>query len=219
MMRVLLVDDHALFRLGTREQLDSRPDIEVVAEATNGLEAIQAARKHLPDLILMDIHMPHCDGLEATRRIKKEMPQVKIVIFTVADDDQNLFDAIKAGAQGYLLKNLEPSQLYDMLDRISRDEVALSGPIAAKILSEFSQTDSQEEQPAPAVEQLTEREVEVLELVVDGLTNKEIGEALHLSVNTIKIHMRNILDKLHLQNRIQAAVYAVREGLVNEDSV
>ena len=217
MMRVLLVDDHALFRKGVAEQLASREDITVVGEAENGLEAIQAARDLMPDVIFMDIHMPKCSGLEATRQIKREMPHIKIVILTVADDDQNLFEAIKSGAQGYLLKNLEPAKLADMLERVSRDEAPLSGPIAAKILSEFSQPGSSESERSTVIEDLTEREIEVLELVVEGLTNKEIGAELHLSVNTIKIHLRNILEKLHLQNRIQAAVYAVREGLVDKE--
>jgi len=217
MMRVLLVDDHALFRKGVAEQLANREDITVVGEAENGLEAIQAARDLLPDVIFMDIHMPKCSGLEATRQIKREMPHVKIVILTVADDDQNLFEAIKSGAQGYLLKNLEPAKLSDMLERVSRDEAPLSGPIAAKILSEFSQPGSSEYEGSKVIEELTEREIEVLELVVEGMTNKEIGAELHLSVNTIKIHLRNILEKLHLQNRIQAAVYAVREGLVDKE--
>ena len=217
MMRVLLVDDHALFRKGVAEQLASREDITVVGEAENGLEAIQAARDLMPDVIFMDIHMPKCSGLEATRQIKREMPHIKIVILTVADDDQNLFEAIKSGAQGYLLKNLEPAKLADMLERVSRDEAPLSGPIAAKILSEFGQPGSSESERSTVIEELTEREIEVLELVVEGLTNKEIGAELHLSVNTIKIHLRNILEKLHLQNRIQAAVYAVREGLVDKE--
>lgn len=215
-MRVLLVDDHALFRKGVAEQLASQDDVEVVGEASHGLEAIQMARDLVPDVILMDINMPKCDGLEATRQIKREMPHVKIIILTVADDDQKLFEAIKSGAQGYLLKNLEPSQLFDVLDSISRGEAPLSGVIAAKILNEFSQRGPDAQGQADLIEALTEREIGVLELVVEGLTNKEIASKLHISVNTVKIHMRNILEKLHLQNRIQAAVYAVREGLVDE---
>ena len=216
-MRVLLVDDHALFRKGVAEQLARWDDIELVGEAADGLEAIQAAEELMPDVILMDINMPRCSGLEATRRIKGKLPHVKIVILTVADDDQNLFKAIKAGAQGYLLKNLEPSQLHEMLGRVSRDEAPLSGPIAAKILQEFSQPESGIEERAPDIDKLTGREIDVLQLVVEGQTNKEIAEQLHLSVNTVKIHLRNILEKLHLENRIQAAVFAVREGLVDKN--
>jgi DNA-binding NarL/FixJ family response regulator len=160
--------------------------------------------------------MPKCDGLEATRRIKREMPHVKIIILTVADDDQKLFEAIKSGAQGYLLKNLEPSKLFDVLNSLSQGEAPLSGVIAAKILNEFSQHNRKAQGKANLIDALTERETSVLELVVNGLTNKEIASKLHISVNTVKIHIRNILEKLHLQNRIQAAVYAVREGLVDE---
>lgn len=214
-MRVLLVDDHVLFRKGVAALLSRREDIDVVGEAGDGLQAIQAAREHLPDVILMDINMPKLGGLEATRLIKTEMPHVKIVMLTVADDDQNLFEAIKYGAQGYLLKDLEPYQLYDLLESISRGEAPLSGVIAAKILNELTRPMS--ETPELAKEELTEREIDILHLVVEGKTNKEIASDLFISENTVKIHLRNILDKLHLQNRIQAAVYAVRQGLVDED--
>jgi DNA-binding NarL/FixJ family response regulator len=216
MLRILLVDDHVLFRKGVAALLARRPEMEVVGEASDGLEAIGAAREMLPDVILMDIHMPNCDGLEATRVIKRELPYVKIVILTVSDDEQNLFEAIKSGAQGYLLKDLEPTKLYDLLESISRGEAPLSGILAAKILKEFARTNADPE-PAPVIiDELTDRETEILQLVVDGLTNKEIAASLFIAENTVKIHLRNILEKLHLQNRIQAAVYAVRQGLVNE---
>lgn len=216
-MRILLVDDHVLFRKGVAALLAMNPDIQVIGEAGDGLEAIAAARELLPDVILMDIGMPRCNGLEATRALKHEMPHVKIVILTVSDDDQHLFEAIKSGAQGYLLKNLEPYQLHDLLESISRGEAPLSGAIAAKILKEFTHPTTASQQEAPLVEELTAREIEILQLVVDGLTNKEIASALVISENTVKIHLRNILEKLHLQNRIQAAVYAVRQGLVDAD--
>lgn len=214
-MRILLVDDHVLFRKGVAALLAMNPDIQVIGEAGDGLEAIAAARELLPDVILMDISMPRCNGLEATRTLKREMPHLRIVILTVSDDDQHLFEAIKSGAQGYLLKNLEPYQLHDLLESISRGEAPLSGAIAAKILKEFTQPSAASEQETPLVEELTGREVEILQQVVDGLTNKEIAAALVISENTVKIHLRNILEKLHLQNRIQAAVYAVRQGLVD----
>lgn len=214
-MRILLVDDHALFRMGVKEQLDLRDEFQVVGEASTGKEAIRAARELSPDVILMDIYMPECDGLEATRQIKEEMPEIKIVILTVADDDGYPFEVIKSGAQGYLLKNMEPKQLYDYLDSIARDEAPLSGPIASMILHEFhdrgsSRKEKQGEEP------LTEREISVLEFVVEGMTNKEIAAQLNISKNTVKIHLKNILDKLHLKNRTQAAVHAVREGLVGK---
>ncbi len=215
-LRILLVDDHVLFRKGVAALLASRQDMQVVGEAGDGLEAIAVARDTLPDVILMDIGMPKCDGLEATRRIKREMPHTKIVMLTVSDDDHHLFEAIKSGAQGYLLKNLEPYQLYDMLESVSRGEAPLSGAIAAKILEEFSRPDHGSVQEPEIRDELTSREIDILQLVAEGKTNKEIAATLIISENTVKIHLRNILEKLHLQNRIQAAVYAVRQGLVDE---
>jgi DNA-binding NarL/FixJ family response regulator len=218
MLRILLVDDHVLFRKGVAALLARREEIQVVGEASDGLEAISAAREIIPDVILMDIGMPNCNGLEATKRIKREMPHVKIVILTVSDDDHDLFEAIKSGAQGYLLKDLEPYQLYDLLESISRGEAPLSGAIAAKILKEFTRPDKTSEQEPELIDDLTARETSILQLVSEGKTNKEIASILFISENTVKIHLRNILEKLHLQNRIQAAVYAVRQGLVDESS-
>ena len=218
MPRIMLVDDHVLFRKGVAALLASRSDIQVVGEASDGLEAIEVARSTFPDIILMDIGMPNCNGLEATRHIKREMPHIQIVMLTVSDDDQHLFEAIKSGAQGYLLKDLEPSQLYLMIESISRGEAPLSGAIAAKILKEFTQPNQDSNQDPEIIDALTEREINILELVVEGMTNKEIASSLVISENTVKIHLRNILEKLHLQNRIQAAVYAVRQGLVDKDA-
>jgi DNA-binding NarL/FixJ family response regulator len=218
MSRLLLVDDHVLFRKGVAALLAGRQEIEVVGEAGDGLEAITVARETLPDVILMDIGMPNCNGLDATRRIKREMPHVKIVILTVSDDDQNLFEAIKSGAQGYLLKDLEPYQLYDLLESIERGEAPLSGAIATKILKEFTQPNQDNAQEPDVIDELTAREITILQLVSEGKTNKEIASILFISENTVKIHLRNILEKLHLKNRIQAAVYAVRQGLVDESS-
>jgi DNA-binding NarL/FixJ family response regulator len=217
MLRILLVDDHVLFRKGIAALLDSQGDFEVVGEAGDGEEALHLARKTIPDVILMDIGMPKCNGLEATRKIKREMPHVNIVMLTVSDDDSHLFEAIKSGAKGYLLKNLEPYQLFDLLGNISSGEAPLSGVIAAKILKEFSQGSADIPHEREAIEELTDREFTVLQLVVEGKTNKEIAEDLVITENTAKIHLRNILDKLHLKNRIQAAVYAVREGLVKDN--
>lgn len=216
MLRVLLVDDHVLFRKGLSALLSERTDIQIVGEARDGLEAIDAAREYLPDVILMDVNMPRCDGLEATRRIKREMPHVKIVILTVSDDDQHLFEAIKSGAQGYLLKDLEPYQLYDLLESISRGEAPLSGVIAAKILKEFTRPTGTPAQEPAVLDELTPRETNILQLVAEGKSNKDIASELVISENTVKIHIRNILEKLHLQNRIQAAVYAVSQGLVSD---
>jgi DNA-binding NarL/FixJ family response regulator len=146
------------------------------------------------------------------------MPHVKIIMLTVSDDDRDLFAAIKNGAEGYLLKNLEPRQFFDMLEGVRRGEVPISGVMAAKILQEFRQPDPSLAQPSVARDELTPREIEVLDLVVEGASNKEIAQALSITENTVKIHLRNILEKLHLRNRIQAAVYAVRQGLVDDPS-
>jgi len=216
-LRILLVDDHVLFRKGIAELLKTRDDLQVVGEAQDGIEAVTRARETLPDIILMDINMPNRDGLEATRLIKQEMPHTQIVMLTVADDDENLFEAIKSGAKGYLLKDLEPEQLFDMLDQVRQGEAAITGPIATRILAEFKEPEqTAARQPGP-VDELSNREIEVLEQVVTGATNKEIGETLNITQNTVKIHLRNILEKLQVKNRIQAAVHAVREGLVDEN--
>ncbi len=213
-LRIVLVDDHVLFRKGLEALLSSRQDIEVIGEAGDGFEAIAMAREKVPDVMLMDIGMPGCNGIEAVRAITYEMPQIQIVMLTVSDDERDLFEAIKCGASGYLLKNLQPRQLYDLLEGLHRGEAPISGKLAARILKEFREPHRAEEQHRENTESLTHREIQVLERVVQGDGNKEIAEALCLTENTVKIHLRNILEKLHLQNRVQAAVYAVTSGLV-----
>lgn len=215
-LRILLVDDHSLFRKGIAALLASQPDFQVVGEAVDGLEAIERARELVPDVILMDLTMPKCNGLEATRVIKQELPHVHIIMLTVSDDDTNLFTAIKNGAEGYLLKTLEPHELYEMLTKLRHSEAPISGKLAAKILQEFRQMKQTPHALPELPDELTQREMEILELVVQGATNNEIAKALCITENTAKIHLRNILEKLHLQNRIQAAVYAVRQGLVKD---
>lgn len=215
-LRVLLADDHVLFRKGIASLLSARQDITVVGEASDGIEAVSMARETLPDVILMDINMPNRDGLETVKVIKREMPHIQVVMLTVSDNDDDLFTAIKNGARGYLLKNLEPQQLYKMLDGLRQGEAAISGVMASKILQEFRQPEQSHRDQTEAVDELTSREIEVLDQVVTGATNKEIADTLHITENTVKIHLRNILEKLQVQNRIQAAVRAVREGLVNE---
>ena len=217
-LRVLLVDDHILFRRGVQAVLATRSDMEVVGEASDGLEAVALARETMPDVILMDITMPGCDGLEATRRVKRELPYVKVFMLTVSEDSQDLFEAMKSGAEGYLTKDLKAHQLFDVLDGVARGEAAFSGVIAAKILREFEKTSGGTHGELEATEPLTEREREVLQLVVEGKSNQEIAQGLVISESTVKNHLRNILGKLHLRNRIQAAVYAVRQGLVEDPS-
>lgn len=217
-LRVLLADDHVLFRSGVKAELSAYPDVQVVGEAGDGLEAIRLARRTHPEVILMDIHMPRCTGLEAVEIIKREAPQVKVVMLTVYDDDDHLFEAIKRGADGYLLKNVEPAELLDVLNRVSRGEAAINGKLAVRILDELRKPAKVEPAgPAPKGT-LTGREIEVLERVVKGESNADIARTLVISENTVKMHLANILDKLHLENRIQAAVYAVREGLANDDA-
>ncbi|WP_418791507.1 response regulator [Phosphitispora sp. TUW77] len=215
-LRVLLADDHVLFRRGVADVLASRANLVVVGEAENGLQAVELAKETKPDLILMDIAMPHIDGLEAMRQIKQEMPEVKIVMLTISDDDGDLFEAIRSGAQGYLLKDLKEHQLFDMIEGVSRGEAFFSGVVAARILQELGHPMWEGTQETEVLDPLTKREVEVLELLVQGLSNKEIGSALNITTGTVKNHLTNILDKLHLHNRVQVAVYAVREGLVEE---
>jgi len=213
-LRVLLVDDHALFREGLAMLLAGRSDIQVVGQAEDGQQGIEMTRALSPDVILMDIEMPHCNGLQATEAIKRERPDVHIIMLTVSDTEEHLFSAIKRGAEGYLLKNMDPPQLFAMLEGIRRGESPISGVLAAKLLREFRNPETTATPESGLQEELTPRETEVLELLVTGANNREIAEKLDITENTVKIHLRNILEKLHLRNRIQAAVYAVRTGLV-----
>lgn len=216
-LRILLVDDHILFRKGIASLFYAREDFTVVGEADDGLQAVEKAKQTAPDLILMDVEMPNCNGLEAVKKLKAEMPEVDIVMLTVSDDQDDLFEAIKSGAKGYLLKDMEPQQLFDMLGGLIEGESPISGIMASKILKEFKQpAEDKDQTTASKTDELTNREIEVLEQVIEGSTNKEIAKELYITENTVKIHLRNILDKLHVNNRVQAAVYAVREGLVEE---
>jgi DNA-binding NarL/FixJ family response regulator len=212
-LRIVLVDDHLLFRKGVAAVLALHGEFEVVGEAGDGLEAIEVARATMPDVILMDLTMPRCSGIEATRTIKSEKPQIKIIMLTVSDADNDLFGAIKNGADGYLLKNIKPPQLFEVLDGLQRGEAPITGVLAARILKEFREPDKTT-LPVELENELTPRETQILELLVQGLTNKEIAAALSIAEDTVRGHVRLILEKLHLQNRTQAAVYAVRQGLV-----
>ncbi len=217
-IRVLVADDHSLFRKGVAAALADYPDIQLVGEASDGQQAVTKARELNPHVVLMDISMPGMDGLEATRRIKAEHPDIKIVILTIAEEDQNLFEAIKSGAQGYLLKNVEPRELAEMLRGVFRGEAPISRATAAKILAEFARQAQGTTVGAQASGRLTRREREVLGLVASGSTNKEIATALGISPSTVKNHLQNILEKLHLDNRVQAAAFALREGLTSGPS-
>jgi DNA-binding NarL/FixJ family response regulator len=209
-IRILLVDDHALFRMGIAALLSAEPGFEVVGEAAAGQEAIAEARRLLPDVILMDLSMPGMDGLEATRRLKEEMPYVRIVILTVSDDARDLFEAIKSGAHGYLLKKIEPQAFFESLRDLAHGEAVISPGMAAKLLTEFAKLAGRAPESPTMQAPLSPRENEVLDLITHGKTNKEIAAALGIAEGTVKNHMRNILEKLHLENRVQAAAFALR---------
>jgi DNA-binding NarL/FixJ family response regulator len=212
-LRILLVDDHLLFRKGLMRLLDVQPNFSVVGEARDGLEAIEETRQLRPDVVLMDINMPNCDGLEATRRIKAQMPEIKVVMLTVSDDEQDLVTAVKYGADGYLLKDIQPEELFQQLRRVGEGEAPLSPGMTGKLLNQVARRS----RPAPELQVggvLSRRECEVLALVVEGFTNREIGEELGIARNTVKNHLRSIYAKLDVKNRTEAAAYAVGRGLV-----
>jgi len=216
-IKVLVVDDHALFRRGIIAVLSDQENLEVVGEAIDGLEAIEKAEELAPDVILMDLNMPHCSGLEATQAIQAKKLQVKILVLTVSDKETDLFAAMKFGATGYILKNTEPEELIQAISHIVQGGVIISPLMATKLLTEFKDPGSGVAgRTSPETEaDLSPREVEVLKLVAQGATNKEIADSLFISENTVKTHLSNILEKLHLANRSQAAAYAVKRGLVS----
>ncbi|MCX6022224.1 MAG: response regulator transcription factor [Chloroflexi bacterium] len=212
-MRVLIADDHPLFRDGLRSLLEAR-GITVVAEARNGREAVELAEVHHPDIVLMDLMMPEMGGLAATRLLSAGLPDIKVVVLTASDDDADLFEAVKSGAQGFLPKNLESERFFELLEGATRGEPALTPALARKVLGELARPISARTERTP--DALTEREQEVLELLVQGVTsNRSLAERLTVSENTVKYHLRNILDKLHVQNRAQVIAYALRHRLVD----
>jgi NarL family two-component system response regulator LiaR len=212
-IRILVADDHAIIRTGIRAMIEIVPDIEVVGEATNGREAVAEAQRLQPDVILMDLVMPEIDGIEAIRRIRDLQPEARILVLTTFAGEDMVFPAIKAGAQGYHLKDSSPHELVRAIRQVYRGESSLHPVIARKVLEELSHPS--EEPPTP--DPLTQREMQVLRLVAQGLDNKEIAARLVISEGTARTHVSNILGKLHLVNRIKAALYALREGLASLD--
>ena len=216
-IRILVVDDHTLFRRGIIDVLSAQQNLEVVGEAIDGLEAIQKAGETKPDVILMDLNMPHCSGLEATQAIRTQMPRVNILVLTVSDRESDLFAAIKFGARGYILKNTEPEALVHAIFHIARGGAIISPLMANTLLTEFQDLGIQvtDDTTRESDTRLSPRETDVLKLVARGATNREIADSLFISENTVKTHLSNIMEKLHLANRSQAAAYAVRRGLVH----
>ncbi|MFC1874470.1 response regulator [Chloroflexota bacterium] len=214
---VLVVDDHSLFRRGIAAVLNSQPELKLVGEAADGLEALTKARQLKPDVILMDLNMPRCSGLEAIQAFQAEMPQIHILVLTVSEMEADLFAAVKFGATGYLLKKAEPAELVHAITAIAQGGVIVSPLMATKLLTEFKYltTGVTKEANDGDEAELSPREEEVLQLIAQGAPNKEIADSLFISENTVKTHLSNIMDKLHLANRSQAAAYAIKRGLVH----
>ena len=215
-IRVLVADDHALYRRGLEMVLGQEDDIEIVGEASDGAEAIRRAEELLPDVVLMDIRMPRRSGIEACTAIKEIVPSTKIVILTISDEESDLYEAVRAGANGYLLKDVPGEEIADGIRAVAGGQSLISPSMASKLLSEFAtMIKKSEERPQLPVPRLTDRELQVLKLVARGMANKEIAVELFISENTVKNHVRNILEKLQLHSRMEAVVYAVRERILD----
>jgi two-component system NarL family response regulator len=214
-IRVLVVDDHALFRRGLEMVLEQEPDIEVVGEASDGAEALEKAVETAPDIVLMDVRMPKRGGIDACTAIKDAVPSAKIIMLTISDEEADLYDAIKAGAMGYLLKEISIEEVASAIRAVHGGQSLISPSMASKLLNEFAsmikRSDERQQVPTP---RLTDREMEVLRLVAKGMNNRDIAKQLFISENTVKNHIRNILEKLQLHSRMEAVVYAVREKLL-----
>jgi DNA-binding NarL/FixJ family response regulator len=214
-LRVVICDDHALFRRGLEMVLEDEPDIEVVGEATDGIQAVEKAQELMPDVILMDVRMPNRSGIEATQQIKELLPHVKILVLTISDDEADLYESIKAGATGYLLKEISTDEVADAIRSVWAGHSRISPAMASKLLTEFqAMTKRADDRQQIAPPRLTERELEVLRLVAKGLNNRDIAKNLFISENTVKNHIRNILEKLQLHSRMEAVIYAVREKIL-----
>ena len=215
-IRVMICDDHALFRRGLIMVLEAEDDIDVVGEAEDGEEAVAKAIELVPDVILMDVRMPTLNGIEAARRINEEVPTAKILMLTVSDEENDLYEAIKAGATGYLLKEVSIEEVAPAARAVVSGQSLISPSMASKLLTEFSSLAKRaEERTTVSSPRLTDRELEVLRLVAQGKSNREIAGDLYISENTVKNHVRNILEKLHMHTRMEAVMYAVREKLLD----
>ena len=208
---VMIVDDHEMVRHGASGYLEAQPDITVIAEAESGEEAIRLAGEHIPDVVLMDLVMPGIDGVEATRRVKDISPRTQVIVLTSYHQDEHIFPALKAGAISYLLKDVRARELVEAIHRAAQGEATLHPRIAARVINAFQSGVADKSNPFTL---LTEREMEVLKLIAKGYTNNKIAEELVISVGTVKGHVSNVLSKLHLADRTQAAVYAWQEGIV-----
>ncbi|MDM5196409.1 response regulator transcription factor [Bacillus hominis] len=213
-IKVLLVDDHTVVLKGLAFFLSTQEDFELVGEANNGKDALVKVGETSPDVVLMDLYMPEMDGIEATTCIKKEYPNVKVIVLTSFSDQAHVMPALKAGASGYILKDIEPDQLVEAIRSAYKGNIQLHPDIANALLSQTLPEEEKEEEPAVQVDVLTARENEVLQLLAKGMSNKEIASVLVITEKTVKAHMSSILSKLHLSDRTQAALYAVKNGIV-----
>jgi len=213
-IRILIVDDHAIVREGQRALIDTEPGMEVVGEAKDGVEAVALADSLQPDVILLDLHMPRKDGIEVIGEIRTDNPEARILVLTSFTEDEKVYAAIKAGAMGYILKDSSPQEILSAIREVHRGEMPMTSSIAKKLMQELQRTSNL----TPTQDPLTAREVEILKLVAQGLSNQEIAEGLVISERTVRTHVTNILSKLHLANRTQAALYALREGLADLDT-
>ena len=214
-IRVLIADDHELFRRGLERVFETEPDLEVVGEASDGAEALERATTLEPDVVLMDVRMPSVDGIEATQRIRHSLDRVKVVMLTGSENEEDLFAAVRAGANGYLLKDGSIDEIADTVRAVARGQSVIAPSMASKLLAEFSLLSRRVDDQNGGAPRLTDRELEVLRLIAQGMSNKEIAAHLVIAQNTVKNHVRNILEKLQLRTRTEAATYALREKLFN----
>ena len=216
MIGVLLVDDQAMIRAGLRMVLESEPDLAVVAEASNGVEAVQVGKRERPDVVLMDVRMPEMDGIEATRRLLEAAPDTRVIVVTTFDIDDYVYGALRAGASGFLLKDAPPDDLINAIRVVAGGDALIAPSITKRLIAEFAER--REDRPVLGLDDLTDRETEVLALIARGLSNAEIADELFVSETTVKTHVSHILTKLDLRDRVQAVVAAYEAGLVTPGS-